>query len=108
MKTAIIVEEKSEPESVIFRYTLPTPAFMTTREAVIERKTMKDFPQEGAWTIHHKSVEHQDYPENQKKFVRVAMKVNGMVFTDAPEIEGCKLDWVIENDIGGNIPRALL
>lgn len=103
-----IIEEDQKKDTLTFRYTIPTPAFIMTREAVVQRQTLKDFPVKGAWTVHHKSVQHPDYPLLPKKYLRVEVKVNAMVFEDDEAIDGCRLSWVIENEIQGNLPRVIL
>ena len=103
-----ILNEDIEKGTVVFHYTIPTPVLVTTRESVVEKKMMYDFPVSGAWTIHCKSVAHKNKPENPKKFVRVDIKCNCMVFEDCPEVRGTKISWIIHNDAHSNAPRSIL
>jgi hypothetical protein len=102
-----IVEEDKLMDTIIFHYTIPTPAFITMREALVMRKTLKDFPIKESWAIHHKSCEHKDWPENEN-YIRVDLKINGMIFEDDPETQGCKLYWIIQNDIKGSVPKSII
>ena len=106
LQNMTIVEENKEAETTIFHYFLPTPVFVDKREALVLKKVKKDFPQVGALAIHSSSKSHPDYPE-KKEFIRVELKINGMIFYDAPEINGCKIDWVIQNDIKGSVPKSI-
>lgn len=106
VKHATVLEEDKKNESFVFRYALSTPSFLTQREAVVRSKIKKDFPYPGMWSLHNSSVQHTSYPENPQKFVRVDLKISGFVFEDAPEIKGCKMRWVIQNDMKGNVPKA--
>ena len=63
---------------------MPTPPFITTREAVVQRRYLKNFPEQGSWTINLKSVSHQDRPENPNKFVRIEVNAIGMIIKEAP------------------------
>ena len=42
-----IVEEHREQETCIFHYVIPTPPFIQTRDALIEKKVLRDFPKGG-------------------------------------------------------------
>jgi hypothetical protein len=54
-----IIDDDKVKDTVVFYYTIPTPAFVAQREALVLRKVMKDFPVKGALSIHHKSTEHE-------------------------------------------------
>jgi hypothetical protein len=94
-KDMTIVEEDIDKETFIVRYIIPTPPFIQTREAVVQKKVLRDFPQPGQWAVVHKSVQHPDWPEDPTRYVRILQKMGGMVFEDAPEINGTKLTWIV-------------
>lgn len=88
------MDEDQEKEQTIFHYNIPTPIFVDKREALVLKKIKRDFPEKGAICLHSKSTTHPDYPE-KKEVIRVDLKINGMIFSDAPEVNGCKIDWVV-------------
>lgn len=103
-----VIEDDEEKGTSIIYYQIKTPAFIQTRDAVVLKKTMKDFPSAGSLCVLHKSVDHPDYPEDVKKFVRIDMSIWGLVFEDAPEIKGTKVTWVMQNDIRGSVPKSII
>lgn len=40
--------------------------------------------------------------------MRVDLRCNGMIFEDDESIDGCKMHWVIENDIKGSVPKSII
>jgi len=36
------------------------------------------------------------------------MKITGMLFYDAPDINGSRIHWVVCNDIKGSVPKSLI
>ena len=79
----------------MFRYTLNTPAFLQQREALILKKVLRDFPEPDQWTLLYKSTTHPKVPENPKKYVRINMKIAGIVFEEDHEIKGTRLTWLM-------------
>ena len=102
-----IVDENRINNETTFYYLIPTPKFLEKREALVQKKTKRDFPARGNLAVLHKSVNHPDFPESND-ITRLDIKINGMVFKDAPEVEGCKIEWVIQNDIKGSVPKQLV
>lgn len=102
-----IVEESRVGDEVIYYYVIPTPKFLEKKEALVLKKSIKDFPNRGQLAVLHKSVSHPDFPESQDT-IRIDIKMNGMVFEDAPEANGCRISWVIQNDIKGSVPKQLV
>lgn len=103
---ATVLEQDKQNQTCVYRYPIPTPAFLEPREAVILSKVKKDFPYPGMWSLHNSSVQHSKWPENPAEFVRVDLVISGFVFEDAPEVNGCKMRWVIQNDLKGTVPKA--
>lgn len=108
LKDTVILENNVEDDIVTYYYTIPMPPFITTREALVQRKVLLDFPNKNDSAFHVKSVSHPSKPENPNKFVRLDVKAIGMFISDAPEINGCKLSWVFETDVKGNFPRSMV
>lgn len=108
MQNLEIVENDEEKGTSILYYQIKTPPFIQTRDALILKKTLKDYPHEGQWSIVLKSVTHPNYPENPKKFVRTELTIFGFVFEDDTETMGTKMSWVMQNDIKGSVPKSLI
>ncbi len=79
-----VIEEGMDNQSgaCVFYYNIRSPSFMTSREVICQSKVLTDFPHEGALALHHKTIDHPDYPEDPKKFIRINQKINGFVFED--------------------------
>ena len=59
-----IVEENRVNNEIIYYYVIPTPKFLEKREALVMKKTKRDFPERGKLAVLHKSVKHPDFPES--------------------------------------------
>lgn len=81
---------------------------MSTRDALIQMKVKRDFPYENAFAVHHKSVEHPAVPEEPNQFIRLEQSIFGLVFEDYQDGAGCKVSWVIKNDLKGIVPRYII
>ena len=81
---------------------------MSTRDALVQMKAMRGFPYENALAVYHKSVEHPACPEEPTKFIRLEQAIYGLVFEDLADGSGCKVSWVIKNDLKGIVPRYLI
>ena len=101
-----LIEEDIINDTIVFHYVIPTPAFITTRDALVKRKCLKDFPKKGSFAAHFNSTVHENCPENPKH-VRLDL-LTGMIIYDAPEINGCRFEFINRNDIKGNIPKSLV
>ena len=66
-----IIEEDNSTGNTIFYYQIKTPNYMQTRDALILKKTLKDFPSEGDFAIVHRSTTHPDFPEDIRKCIRI-------------------------------------
>lgn len=71
-------------------------------------KAMKGFPYENALAVHHKSVDHPEVPEEPTRFIRLEQAIYGLVFEDLSDGSGCKVSWVIKNDLMGIVPRYVI
>ena len=107
MKNIRIIEEKPELNHTIYTYAMNTPFIMGARDALVLRKIRKGFPNPDQWCMVQTSTTHPDCPE-QKGVIRVNLTCMGIIFEEAPEIEGCKLTFLMHNDIKGSIPEALI
>ena len=53
-------------------------------------------------------MDHPDWPENPKKFVRIDVRLHGVVFEDNPAVNGCSMKSYVENDAKMSVPALLL
>lgn len=73
---------------------------------------MNDYPREGCLALHHKTIDHPDYPEDPR-YIRINQKINAFLFEDILDNNGVntggtKLTWIVSQDIKVNIPLTLL
>lgn len=80
---------------------------MSTRDALIQIKTLKGFPHENALAVHHKSIEHVEHQEKPTHFIRIDTQIFGLVFEDSTD-GGCKMSWVVRNDLKGIVPKYII
>lgn len=99
MQNLRVVESDEENKSAVFYYNVKTLPFMSTRDALVQMKSMRGFPYENALAVHHKSVDHPACPEEPTKFIRLEQAIYGLVFEDLTDGSGCKVSWVIKNDL---------
>jgi hypothetical protein len=95
VKDSEIIEEDKKNGYVIFKYQIPTPAFLKGREALVRSKTLNNFPIKGSLAIFNSSVAHHKAPSNQEA-IRVDLKISGFIFEDDPlDKKGCIMTWII-------------
>ena len=68
---------------------------MQTRDALVLKKTMEDFPREGASAIVQTSTLHPDFPEDIRKCIRIQQTIYGLVVEEDERTNGTRLSWVI-------------
>ena len=81
---------------------------MLTREAVVVRKVLKDYPQIHMNSILLRSSSHARCPEDHRSSVRVEMRMNGIILEDDQSQRGTKLSWYFQNDLRGSLPHSHL
>ncbi|CDW84343.1 UNKNOWN [Stylonychia lemnae] len=102
-----IIDEDLAKGTTLFYYNIRAPSYMQSRELIVQSKVQFDFPQSGSYGLHHKTIEHSEYPPD-KRYVRVNQKINAFVFEDCPEYNGTKITWIACQEIKGNTPLTLL
>lgn len=107
LQNLVVVSEDKENLRALVYYQVKTLPFMSTRDALVQIKAVRGFPHDNAFALIHKSVEHPEHPEQPTHFIRIDQKCFGLVFEDSSD-GGCKLSWVVRNDLKGIVPRYIL
>ena len=90
-----IIEENFNESTCIFYYNIKSPSFMQSREVIVSSKVMTDFLRDGVLALHHKTIDHPDYPENPEKFIRVKQKINAFTFEELTDMQGTMITWIV-------------
>ena len=105
----IIEDFPDEGRSVLY-YMVKTPIGVSNRDFVQQRKVKKNFPVEGAITMHFKSVTHPKCPEKSRT-VRAETLISGYIMEPATDSKGrpsTRLTIISQNDIKGVVPKTLV
>lgn len=93
---AQVLEDDSERNAFTYLYNVPSQVLKNHREALLERKLGKNFPEMGSIAFVERSVSHTNKPMTAKT-TRLYFKTNCMFFQDAETTtSGCKISWVTE------------
>lgn len=103
-----VLEHKKDLDQTYVRCALRVPHHLQTREAVLVRKVLKDFPQINQSSIVLRSSEHARCPENLRAALRPEMRMNGFVLEDDKSGRGTRLSWFLQNDLRGSLPSSML
>ncbi len=87
---------------------MSVPEHMQSREAVLVRKVLRDFPDGNKFAVVQKSVEHALSPVNPTNSVRSDFLMNGLIVEDDSTLRGTKISWIMVNDIRGCLPVSML
>ena len=93
-----IIEENLSISTCSFYYNIKAPSYTVSREVLMSSKVKQDFMKPGTLALHHKTIDHEDYPEDPSKFVRVHQRINAFMFEDAPtdnRHSGTKITWIV-------------
>jgi hypothetical protein len=103
-----LLEHNKEKDLTYFRLHLKVPHHMLSREAVLVRKVLKDFPQVHHFSIVQRSVNHPRVPENHKQSTRVETRMDGFIIEDDESQKGTTLNWFLSTDLKGSLPNSML
>lgn len=103
-----VLEQDKEHDLTFFRYNLIVPHHMQSRDAVMVRKVMKDFPEVHQNSIVQRSVDYSRCPENHRTSVRCDMRMNGMIVEDDTSLRGTRISWLLQVDLKGCLPSSML
>jgi hypothetical protein len=102
-----VIEKDPETNATVFYYPIWTPFFMADREALLIKKDRADYPQKGKYVVCSRSYDHPDYPETNRR-IRIDVRINGIIISEAPEVNGSRIQWVYSNDIRGTVPTTFV
>lgn len=92
-----IVEENLSESTCVFYYNIKAPSYTVSREVIMSSKVKQDLLRPGTLALHHKTIEHPDYPEDPSRYVRVQQRINAFLFEDSVSEKhiGTKLTWIV-------------
>lgn len=105
----ILEDNPAEGRSVLY-YIVKTPIGTSNRDFLQQRKIKRDFPTQGTYTMHFKSVTHERMPE-KPKIVRADTLISGYIIEPSLDEKGrpsTKLTIISQNDIKGIVPKAIV
>ena len=100
-----LLEHNKEKDQTYFHMRLRVPHHMQSRDAVLVRKVLKDFPQVHQSSIVQRTVEHPRVPENPRNSVRVETRMSGFIVEDDQSMKGTTLNWFLSTDLKGSLPN---
>lgn len=102
-----VVANDGENGAEILYMTLKSPAFVSDRDFVQQRKIWKNFPNDKSHILHFKSVNHPKCPRN-KKYVRAETIISGYYIQDKGNGKDSILGIISQTDVRGAIPIWLV
>lgn len=102
-----VVANDGENGSEILYMTLKSPALVSDRDFVQQRKIWKNFPNDKSHILHFKSVNHPKCPRN-KKYVRAETIISGYYIQDKGNGKDSILGIISQTDVRGAIPTWLV
>eukprot|EP00347_Sterkiella_histriomuscorum_P020716 403336751 len=103
-----VIEDGMNGNPCVFYYNIRAPSFMQSREVIVSSKMQTDFIKKGNLALHHKTIDHPDYPEDPSKFIRIHQKINAFMFEECAEYHGTKVTWIVSQKVKTNTPLQLL
>ena len=95
-----------EPKAPVLSFKIGTSMGIMPRDFVVRQSHIKNFPSDGSFTIHFKSVENKEAPPSPD-YVRSKMQSGGVVIRPVSENQ-CIVNLVIKADLGTLLPQRML